>query len=108
METISNEEKANELAKCDCQKHYKGFSICNTDKFQGKNYCALKARTLQAMEWKDEQFKTQKQQMVVWEAKTDKDMIWYIIDTLNHCGVTKHGFEVKDMVAWLEELERNL
>lgn len=97
--TISNEEYAIELAE--------NISPYDIGGDNAAHYAAKDA-ALEAMDWKDEQFKTQKQQTAVWEAKTDKDMIWCIIDTLNHCGVTKHGFEVKDMVAWLEELERNL
>ena len=55
---MTNEERANEIARCDCPTHYAGFSICNTDKFQGKNYCAVKVAALKAMQWKDEQLKT--------------------------------------------------
>lgn len=54
---MTNEERANEIARCDCPTHYAGFSICNTDKFQGKNYCAVKVAALKAMQWKDEQMK---------------------------------------------------
>lgn len=53
----TNEEKANEIARCDCQKHYKGFDLCNTYKFHEKKYCGRKAAALEAMEWKDEQIK---------------------------------------------------
>lgn len=53
---MTNEEKANEIARCDCKKHYKGFDLCNTYKFHEKNYCGRKAAALEAMELKDKQF----------------------------------------------------
>jgi len=56
MET-QNEIKANEIAMCDCQKHYKGYGVCDNYKFHNKKYCARKSAALEAMEWKDEQFK---------------------------------------------------
>lgn len=67
---MTNEDKANEIAKCDCQKHYKGFDLCNTYKFHEKNYCGRKAAALEAMEWKDEQFAKER------EALIDKACEW--------------------------------
>lgn len=61
---MTNEEKANEIARCDCQKHYKGFDLCNTYKFHEKNYCGRKAAALEAMEWKDERFAKEKQALI--------------------------------------------
>lgn len=61
---MTNEEKANEIARCDCQKHYKGFNLCNSYKFHEKNYCSRKAAALEAMEWKDEQFEAEKQALI--------------------------------------------
>lgn len=54
---MSNEEKANEITGCACQKLYTGTGICNTGKFQGKNFCIIKVAALKAMEWKDEQLR---------------------------------------------------
>jgi len=61
---MTNEDKANEIAKCDCQKHYKGFDLCNTYKFHEKNYCGRKAAALEAMEWKDEQFAKEREALI--------------------------------------------
>lgn len=75
---MTNEEKANEIARCDCQKHYKGFDLCNTYKFHEKNYCGRKAAALEAMEWKDKQ---PIKESGGWHTELPTEDGWYLVDT---------------------------
>lgn len=75
---MTNEEKANEIARCDCKKHYKGFDLCNTYKFHEKKYCGRKAAALEAMEWKDEQPIMESDG---WHTEQPTEDGWYLVDT---------------------------
>lgn len=54
---MTNEEKANEIMRCNCYLHKGGFSSCNTSEFDGVRMCYKKKQLLEMARWKDEQFK---------------------------------------------------
>jgi hypothetical protein len=115
---MTNDEKANEIAR-------------DMLPYNNAEYHACYNSAMKAMKWKDEQFAKVKKEIdeqwkrLMAESKSigvdllqckdeqkpdwnDYDMVVIdaIYNTLNHCGVTKCGLEVTEMLEWLEELEK--
>ena len=61
---MTNEEKANEIMRCNCYLHKGGFSSCKTSEFDGVRMCYKKKQLLEMARWKDEQYAEEKRELL--------------------------------------------